>query len=249
MPDLGKLRWVMDVDTTRFDAKLRGARRMIASVGAGLAAVGAGRMFGAAADRAETIVQAHKATGADVRWLQEMEFAGTQSGMAPGETTAGLIQFSRNLAQLRGGKGPLRRLPGQARGLMGQLLAAPGPEAAAEALAAGVAGMEPGLGGSVLEKAGFAGPGAYELFSQGREGLASERARYYKFGGAPMTLPEAEALKRGSDIVEGGMSSAFGNVAKGIGITAGGVERLVDAIRGNTRATEDNTRSGTRIGP
>ncbi len=132
---------------------------------------------------------------------------------------------------------------------MGQLLAAQGPEAAADALAAGVARMEPGLGGSVLEKAGFAGPGAYELFSQGAQGLAAERQRYYQFGGAPLTQKEAETIKRGSDVVEGAWSGALSNFAKGVGMGATGVERLVEAIRNNTRATEDNTRSGTRIGP
>lgn len=249
MPDLGKLRWVMDVDTTRFDGKLRSVRRALMGVGSVMAGIGAGRMLTTAAQRAEQLVQGAKATGADTRWLQEMEFAGGQAGMAPGETISGLIEFSRALAELRGGRGPLRRLPRQARGLMGQLLTAPGPESAVQALSAGVAGMGPGLGGTVLEKAGFRSPQAYEFFAEGPEAMAAARARYYQFGGAPMTTKEAEAIKRGGDIVEATTTGAMSNVLKGVGIVAAGLERMADAMRSNTRATEENTRGGGRIAP
>lgn len=275
MPDLGRLRWVMDVDTTRFDSSLRRARAGIRAVGAAMAAVGAGNILGAGAERATRIAQGAQATGADVKYLQEMEFAATQTGMAPGEFIQNMITFSRNVAQLREGRGPLKRIGGRASRALRDIVAAPGAEGQVQALAQAVSTLEPGMGGALLERAGFPGAGAYELFAQGPEGLAAERARFYKYGTA-MTRPEAEAIKRGSDLWDAAWEGAGTYTAKGMGMAAEiaqgiselpsrvqsqglgvtlssvaitAIDRLVQALGINTQATQDNTRSGAKLAP
>ena len=261
MPDLGKLRWVMDVDTTRFDAKLRGARATIAGVGAGLAALGVGRRVAGVYGRAETLVQAGKTTGIGVEALQELEAAAGQSGMAPGEMLSSLTAFSRAVAQLQGGRGPLKRVPGRARGVLGQVMSAQragGTEAALAALSAGVAGMEPGLGGVLAEKAGFATPQAYELLAGGPQALAEARGQYRGMA-APMTQSQAEEMKRRGDIVEARARQAGAFEARLVanltGVDVGraqggaGTSGALGQVIRYLSQIADNTREGGKIGP
>jgi hypothetical protein len=248
MPDLGRLRWVMDVDTTRFDSSLRRARAGIRAVGAAMAAMGAGRAISAAGERAERLVQGAGATGADIGYLQEMEFAGGQAGVAPQDMMSGLIAFSRNVALLRQGKGPLKKVGGRASRLLRQVAQAQGLQAQVETLSGGLGGLEPGLAGAVLERAGLGGPGMQELLSGGPEGLAAERAKFYRYG-TPMAQGEAEALKKGGDVVAAVGGGAMSYLQREIGQTARGLELLWSALTENTRATQDNTRSGAKLGP
>jgi hypothetical protein len=249
MAELGRLRWIMDLDTTRFESGLRRARSSIAGVGAALAAMGAGRAIGRSVETAERLVQGSQAAGIGIVPLQELEFAGGQAGMQPGEMGASLTAFSRNLALLRQGRGPLRKIAGRrTQGILRQMAGAPDTEAALGVLSGAVAGLPAGLGGALAEKAGFGSQQAYELLAGGPGTLASERARYYQYN-RPLQAPEAENLKRGGDIYEAMTTAISNGFTLALGDLTTRWERWLAALDENTLATKENTRSGTVAGP
>lgn len=246
MADVSRLKWIMEVDSSRFEAGLKRARRAIVGVGAALGGVGAIRRGAATAER---LVQGAGATGIGVEGLQELEFAGGQAGLEPGQTTESLSQFARALGRLRQGKGPLARLRGRSTaGLLRELAGAPGTEAALGVLSAGVAGMPEGIGGAVAEAAGFGGLQGFEFLQQGPAALAQARRRYHTLN-RPMSADQAEAIKRGGDIVTelgGAAASGFNQL---LGRVALSLDRVAARLEANTRATEDDTRAGARVGP
>jgi len=186
MPDLGKLRYVIEADDRRFNSTMNRVQRRLTSLrGLAASAIGGAGVAGAAgvgaASSLDTLAKTARASGVSPGFLEGLRFAGTrQAGIGASTVDSNLLQFTKRLGRLQGAEpqGELFEVlkKQNRRGLFERLRAAPNPEVALGIMADAIGSADPAKASALSDAAAFSGRGAL-LFQGGRAGLRGAMAR------------------------------------------------------------------------
>ncbi len=111
MLNLGRLKWIMDADDSRFNRKMGKAERRIRTLKrtavAAVAGMGGAAAVTGAAGTASQLAKTARGTGLKVGTLQEMYYAGERAGIGKEDMRSSLTKFTRRMGYMREGKGTM----------------------------------------------------------------------------------------------------------------------------------------------
>ncbi len=261
MLNLGRLKWIMDADDSRFNRKMGKAERRIRTLKRTAVAAVAGMGGGAAAGKAlggyDELAKTSRGTGIGVQSLQEIYFAGGRAGIGREEMRGNLERYTRRLGLLKKGRGALaEHLKKADPGLMKRLKGA-GAEQGLGMLADASAALDPEERVALMQMAGMGGGlKAVSLFGGGKRGYRNLR----KMGRGTMfsaTEAEARSAERTTD-VWGDVGTAVGSGASKVlnytmshglgGAMTDGADTLLSVLR-EIRDQGSTNGAGGSVGP